>query len=132
MAAESLAHLQLQLDTFRAYYNQQRPHSSARGQTPIQAFHARLKAGPSQASSALQYRVRRDKLDAGGKVTIRHLGRLRHLYISYKHKREPVTLLVAGASVKVVAEDGSILRELTLDPERGYQQVGQQARSTMS
>ena len=69
---------------------------------------------------------------AGGKVTIRHLGRLRHLYISYKHKREPVTLLVAGASVRVVAEDGSILRELTLDAERGYQQVGQQARSTMS
>ena len=130
--AESLAHLQLQLDAFRLYYNQQRPHSSARGQTPFQAFHARLKAGPSPASSALQYRVRRDKLDGGGKVTIRHLGRLRHLYVSYKHKREPVTLLVAGASVRVVAEDGSILRELTLDAERGYQQVGQQARSTMS
>jgi len=130
--AESLAHLQLQLDAFRLYYNQQRPHSSAQGQTPFQAFHARLKAGPSQASSVLQYRVRRDKLDAGGKVTIRHLGRLRHLYVSYKHKRQPVTLLVAGASVKVVAEDGSILRELTLDPERGYQPVGQQARSTMS
>jgi hypothetical protein len=27
---------------------------------------------------------------------------------------------------------GSILRELTLDAERGYQQVGQVARSTMS
>jgi len=129
---ENIAHLQLQLDAFRLYYNQQRPHSSAQGQTPFQAFHARLKAGPSPASSALQYRVRRDKLDGGGKVTIRHLGRLRHLYVSYKHKRQPVTLLVAGASVKVVAEDGSILRELTLDAERGYQQVGQQARSTMS
>lgn len=130
--AESLAHLQLQLDAFRLYYNQQRPHSSAQGQTPFQAFHARIKAGPSPASSVIQYRVRRDKLDAGGKVTIRHLGRLRHLYVSYKHKRQPVTLLIAGASVKVVAEDGSILRELTLDPERGYQPVGQQARSTMS
>jgi transposase InsO family protein len=131
-AAENLAHLQLQLDAFRVYYNQQRPHSSARGQTPFQAFHARLKAGPSQASSALQYRVRRDRLDGRGKVTIRYLGRLRHLYVSYKHKREPVTLLVAGASVKVVAEDGFILRELTLNAERGYQQVGQVARSTMS
>ena len=130
--AENLAHLQLQLDAFRVYYNQQRPHSSAHGQTPFQAFHARLKAGPSQPASALQYRVRRDRLDGGGKVTIRHLGRLRHLYVSYKHKRQPVTLLVAGASVKVVAEDGSILRELTLDPDRDYQQVGQQARSTMS
>ncbi len=131
-AAENLAHLQLQLDAFRVYYNQLRPHSSTRGQTPFQAFHARLKAGPSQASSALRYRVRRDRLDGRGKVTIRYLGRLRHLYVSYKHRREPVTLLVAGASVKVVAEDGSILRDLTLDAERGYQQVGQVARSTMS
>jgi transposase InsO family protein len=129
---ENIAHLQLQLDAFRLYYNQQRPHSSAQGQTPFQAFHARLKAGPAQAPSAIQYRVRRDKLDGGGKVTIRHLGRLRHLYVSYKHKRQAVTLLVAGASVKVVAEDGSILRELTLDPQRGYQPVGEQARSTMS
>ncbi len=131
-AAQNLAHLQLQLDAFRVYYNQQRPHSSARGQTPFQAFHARLKAGPSQASSVLQYRVRRDRLDGRGKVTIRYLGRLRHLYVSYKHKREPVTLLVAGSRIKVVAQDGSILRELTLDAARGYQQVGQQARSSMS
>ncbi len=131
-AAESLAHLQLQLDAFRVYYNQQRPHSSARGQTPFQAFHARLKAHPTRASSADQYRVRRDKLDGYGKVTIRYLGRLRHLYVSYKHKREPVTLLVAGAHIKVVAQDGSILRDLTLDARRGYQQVTQQAGSTMS
>src|SRR6266568_2508592 len=130
--AESLAHLQLQLDAFRVYYNQQRPHSSARGHTPFQAFQARVKAGPSPTALTLQYRVRRDKLDGGGKVTIRYLGRLRHLYVSYKHKREPVTLLVAGSRIKVVAQDVSILRKLTLDAARGYQQVGQQARSTMS
>jgi hypothetical protein len=33
-----------------------------------------------------------------------------------------VTLLVAGAQLKVVAEDGSILRELTLDATRRYRQ----------
>ena len=129
--ADSLAHLQLQLDAFRTIYNQQRPHRSVNGRTPFQAFHARLKAHPS-AGSPIQYRVRRDKLDAGGRVTIRYLGRLRHLYVSYKHRREPVALLVAGPDVQVVAEDGSILRRLTLHSERNYQRVEQVSDSTMS
>jgi transposase InsO family protein len=129
--AESLAHLQLQLDAFRLYYNQQRPHRSVDGRTPFQAFHARLKARPS-APSPIQYRVRRDKLDAGGRVTIRYLGRLRHLYVSYKHRRQPVTLLVAGPHVQVIAEDGSVLRQLSLDAGRNYQPVQKATDSTMS
>jgi transposase InsO family protein len=129
--AESLAHLQLQLDAFRLYYNQQRPHRSVDGRTPFQAFHARLKAQPS-APSPIQFRVRRDKLDAGGRVTIRYLGRLRHLYVSYKNRRQPVTLLVAGPHVQVIAEDGSILRQLSLDAARNYQRVQKAADSTMS
>jgi transposase InsO family protein len=130
-AAESLSHLQLQLDAFRTIYNQQRPHRSANGRTPFQAFHARLKAGPS-AASAIQYRVRRDKLDAGGRVTVRYLGRLRHIYVSYKRRRQPVTLLIAGPHLQVVAEDGSILRQLSLDATKNYQPVEQAADSTMS
>ena len=123
--------MHLQLDTFRLYYNQQRPHRSVEGRTPFQAFQARLKAGPS-LPALVQYRVRRDKLDGGGRVTIRYLGRLRHLYVSYKRKRTPVTLLIAGPHVRVVAEDGSVLRELTLDSSRDYQQVSQLDGSTMS
>src|SRR5437867_5689574 len=42
--AESLAHLQLQLDAFRSIYNQQRPHRALDGRTPLQAFHARLQS----------------------------------------------------------------------------------------
>ena len=129
--AQSLSHLQLQLDAFRSIYNQQRPHRSVNGRTPFQAFNARLKAQPS-APSPIQYRVRRDRLDARGRVTIRYLGRLRHLYVSYKRRREPVTLLVAGPHVQVVAEDGSILRELRLDATRNYQRLEQAADSTMS
>ena len=129
---ENLAHLQLQLDSFRAYYNQQRPHRSAGGRTPFHAFNARLKAQPSRAAPAVQYRVRRDKLDSYGKVTVRYLGRLCHLYVSYKRRRQPVTLLIAGAQLKVVAEDGSVLRELTLDSNRRYQPVPKLRDSTMS
>jgi transposase InsO family protein len=130
--AENLAHLQLQLDTFRLYYNQQRPHRSVDGRTPFQAFQARLKAGPSLPTPPVQYRVRRDKLDSSGRVTVRYLGRLRHIYVSYRLRGHPVTLLVAGAHLRAVAEDGSILRELTLDPTRNYQGISQRDASTMS
>ena len=119
--AESLADLQLQLDTFRTIYNQQRPHRALDGRTPLQAFHARLKASPSLAQPQIDYPIRRDRLDADGRVTLRYLSRLRHFHVSYKHRGEPVMLLVAGAHVRVLAEDGALLRELTLDPTRDYQ-----------
>ncbi len=45
--ASTLAVLQAQLDTFRAYYNQHRPHRALHGDTPLHAFHARIKARPN-------------------------------------------------------------------------------------
>jgi transposase InsO family protein len=119
--AESIAHLQLQLDTFRTIYNQQRPHRALDGRTPLQAFNARLKASPSLAQPQVDYRIRRDRLDAGGRVTLRYLSRLRHFHVSYKHRGQAVLLLVAGDHVRVIAEDGALLRELILDPSRDYQ-----------
>ena len=65
-------------------------------------------------------------------MTIRYLGRLRHVYVSYKHKRRAVTLLVAGPHLRVIADDGSILRELTLDPTRDYQVATPLSGSTIS
>ena len=85
------------------------------------AFHARLKASPSLAQPQLDYRIRRDRLDADGRVTLHYLSRLRHFHVSYKHRGQPVMLLVAGAHVRVLAETGALLRELTLDPSRDYQ-----------
>ena len=51
---------------------------------------------------------------------MRHLSRLRHIPLGRAHNHQPVTLLVAGRHVRV-AEDGALLRELTLDPQRDYQ-----------
>jgi transposase InsO family protein len=119
--AESIAHLQLQLDAFRTIYNQQRPHRALDGRTPLQAFNARLKASPSAAPPQLDYRIRRDRLDGDGRVTLRYLSRLRHFHVSYKMRGQPVMLLVAGAYVRVLGEDGALLRELALDANRDYQ-----------
>ena len=118
--ALTIAHLQLQLDAFRTLYNQHRPHRALDGRTPFQAFHARLKASPT-AQPQLDYRIRRDCLDSHGRVTLRYLSRLRHFYVSYKHRGQPVMLLVAGDHVRAIAEDGQLLRELILDPSLDYQ-----------
>jgi len=120
-AAQSLAHLQLQLDALRSYYNQRRPHRALGGRTPLVAFNARLRAGPALPQTATHFRVRQDKVDNCGRVTLRYLSQLRHIYVGRAHKGERIRLLVADAHVRVVREDGQLLRELTLDPSRDYQ-----------
>jgi transposase InsO family protein len=117
----STAHLQLQLDSFRSYYNQRRPHRALDHKTPLAAFNARLKAKPELPPAATHFRVRQDKVDGDGRVTLRYLSRLRHIYVGRTYRRERVRLLVADAHVRVVHEDGRLLGELTLDAQRDYQ-----------
>jgi transposase InsO family protein len=128
-APESLGHLQLQLDTFRPYYNQHRPHRALDGRTPLVAFTARLKAGPAGTSAPLHFRVRQDRVDTSGTVTLRYQSRLRHIAVGRAHKHQPVRLLIAGDHVRVIREDGSLIRELTIDAGRDYQSL---KLSTMS
>ncbi len=69
--------LQGQLDRFVAYYNSVRPHRSLGRRTPLEAFSARVKAVPSNPSIDVSgYRVRRDKVDKAGRVTLRYRGKL--------------------------------------------------------
>lgn len=118
---ESVAQLQLQLDACRAYYNQRRPHRALGGRTPLVAFNARLRARPELPPAATHFRVRQDRVDGDGRVTLRYLSQLRHIYVGRSHRRERVRLLIADANVRVVREDGQLLGELTLDPHRDYQ-----------
>ena len=118
--AQSIAHLQLLLDSFRAYYNQRRPHRALGQRTPLVAFNARLKAKPELVPTTTQFRVRHDKVDSCGRVTLRYQSQLRHIYIGRAHKGETIRLLIAEPNVRIVREDGQLLRELTLDPDRRY------------
>jgi len=118
---ESLAHLQLQLDVLRTYYNQRRPHRALGQRTPLVAFNARLRARPELPPAATHFRVRQDRVDGDGRVTLRYLSRLRHIYVGRAHRRQRIRLLIADAHVRVIREDGQLLGELTLDPCRDYQ-----------
>ncbi len=131
----SIAELQLQLDTFRAFYNHRRPHRALDGRPPLVAFNARLKAHPLGATPEAHVRVRHDRVDQAGKVTLRYLSRLHHIGVGRAHSGEAIHLLVANKDVRILADDGSLIRPLTLDPSRDYQPRGSSSaglESTMS
>lgn len=124
--APTLADLQRQLDGFTRYYNTIRPHRALGGRTPLQAFGARVKARPPGSPSAdTHFRVRQDKVDPSGTVTLRHDSRLHHIGIGRAHKGRTVKLLIADREIRVLDLDtGELIRRLTLDPTRDYQPIG--------
>jgi transposase InsO family protein len=125
-AAGSIDELQTQVDRFCAYYNEVRPHRATGRRPPKAAFDARDKARPSgpKIRVGAGVRVRRDRIDKGGKVTLRHGTRLHHIGVGHAHKGRRVTLLVKGLDVRVISDDGELLRHLTLDTTRNYQPQG--------
>jgi transposase InsO family protein len=122
-SAVSIGELQAQVDRFVAYYNEVRPHRARERRPPRVAFEARDKARPSgpRIQVGAGVRVRRDRIDKNGKVTLRHRTRLHHIGVGHAHKGKRVIMLVDGLDVRVVSEDGELLRHLTLDPSRDYQ-----------
>jgi transposase InsO family protein len=115
--------LQAQLDRFRRYYNHERPHRALDRRTPNEAFAARTKATPRRPGIIVpaQHRVRRDRVDTGGNVTLRYQSKLRHLGVGRRHAGTRVMLLVADRDVRVINNDGELLAEFTIDPTKNYQ-----------
>lgn len=119
--ATTLTELQGQLDRFTHYYNNVRPHRALDGRTPLQAYSARLKARPAGAPEAPHFRVRKDRVDQTGKVSLRYMSKLYKIGLGRAHKGRHVKLLIADQTVRVIDLDGQLIRELTLDPSRNYQ-----------
>ena len=119
--AATLEELAAQLDRFRLQYNLHRPHRALGRHTPQEVFDAKVKAGPGSAAPPLHVRVRHDTVDRHGKVTLRYDSRLHHIGLGARHRGKVVVLFVADRDVRIVTEDGELLRHLTLDPNRDYQ-----------
>lgn len=119
--AASLDELAAQLDRFRIQYNLHRPHRSIGRRTPQAVFEAKVKAGPGAGTGSVHFRVRYDQVDAAGKVTLRYDSRLLHIGLGRRYRGTPIVLFVADRRVRIVTEDGALLRELVLDPTRDYQ-----------
>ena len=124
--ARTIAGLQGQVDRFVAYYNEVRPHRAVGRRPPLAAFGARDKAHPSRPAieRLRNVRVRQDRIDKAGLVTLRHAGRLHHIGVGRGHSGRRVTMLVSGLEVRIITRDGEFLRQLTLDPKKTYHGTG--------
>jgi hypothetical protein len=93
--------------------------------TPLDAFEALRKARPRRKGIDIDgYRVRHDKVDDAGSVTLRYKSRLHHSAVGRRYARQRVTLLVAGRDIRILDESHTFIRRLTLDPSRDYQRQG--------
>jgi transposase InsO family protein len=127
----TVTQLQALLDAFVAVYNTQRPHRSLPHRaTPATIYTSLPKASPTSRGTNRRAdthdRVRHDRVDTTGSVTLRLAGRLHHIGVGRAHARTDVLMLIQDLHVNVLnAATGEILRELTIDPHRDYQPTGQ-------
>lgn len=120
----TLTELQTLLDEFVETYNTRRPHRALPHRATATTIYACLpKAAPSGTRRADTHdRVRHDKIDKAGSVTLRIAGQLRHIGVGRTYARTDVILLVQDLHVTVVhAATGEILRDLIIDPRKDYQ-----------
>jgi transposase InsO family protein len=123
--AATLAELQTQLNTFVEAYNHDRPHRSLPHQaTPATAYTARPKADPANRTDT-HNRVRRDRIDQAGVITLRVAGRLHHIGVGRTYTGTRVLVLIQDLRIRIIhAATGELLRELTLNPTKDYQPTG--------
>lgn len=123
--ARTLGELQNQLDRFTRIYNHDRPHTSLRRRTPAVVYALLPKTGPSGTRAGAHHRIRHDRVDTAGVVTLRHNGRLHHIGIGRLHAGTDIVMVINDLDIRVIATaTGELLRHLTLDPTRNYQPTG--------
>jgi transposase InsO family protein len=117
--------LQKQLDRFVDNYNNVRPHRGIGRRTPAAVYAGREKAEPSPLFVSVgDRRLRFDRVDRTGRVTLRRRGRLHHIGIGNAYAGWRVAMLIDGLTIEVVGLDGSPLRNpFELDPTRDYQRI---------
>ena len=119
--APTIAQLQEQLDRFRQIYNHQRPHKALQLKTPAFAYGATVKAVPPSTTLAGHYRVRFDRVDTFGKVSLRRAGKMHHLGVGRGYAGKAVTVLVDEVEVMVIDQgSGEIISKHTIDPEKNH------------
>jgi hypothetical protein len=118
--------LQTLLDAFIDEYNHRRPHRSLpQHATPATAYHARPRATPGDRAAETHERLRHDRIDISGKITLRYQGQLYSIGIGRTHARTHVLVLVQDLHIRIInAATGDLLRELVLDPTQRYQPTG--------
>ncbi len=88
-------------------------------------FTTRPKAFPTAYKIPPHYRLRHDRIDAAGVITIRYHSRLHHIGLTKRRRGTHVIVLIDERDIRVLDRDtGQLIRKLVLDPTRDYQPRG--------
>ncbi len=120
--ARTLDELQRQLDEFREHYNERRPHRALERRAPSEAYRATPKAAPaSNGHAPAHYRLRYDRLDSKGHMSLRRAGRMHHLGVGYAHAGKRVLAFADDHQVTVAdLATGEVLSRHQIEPDKTY------------
>jgi hypothetical protein len=82
-----------------------------------------VKARPAGATAQTYFRVREDRVDKSGKVSLRYDSRLYKIGLGRAYKGRAVKPLIADRNIRVINHNGELIRERTLDASRNYQPI---------
>ena len=121
-AASTTTELQAQLHAFTEHYNEHRPHRALNRTTPAAAYTATPKAIPATNGHAQgHYRLRYDRLDTKGRMTLRRAGRMHHLGIGTAHARKRVLAFADDHQITVAdLNTGEVLSIHLIEPNKTY------------
>jgi hypothetical protein len=63
-----------------------------------------------------------------GHVTLRHLGKLRHLNVGWAYREQPIRLYILDDVVTFASDDGEFIGETRIDLNGDYQPKGEAFR----
>ena len=122
--ASTMGELQKILSEVVSYYNDVRPHRAIERKTPAVAYNARDKAQPNTLIHQPHWRIRTDIVDVRGHVSLRYLGKMRHLNVGWSYRGQAIQFFVLDDVVTFTTEDGSFIGETKINPDRDYQPKG--------
>jgi hypothetical protein len=87
----------------------------------MDAYTARPKATATGPYLDPHWRIRHDRIDSSGTVTLRHNSRLHHIGLGRRHAGKTVLILVHDLHVRIITTSGALLRDFQLNPDKDYQ-----------
>ncbi len=120
--ANTLPELQTLINEFLDVYNNRRVHTSIGKVPPAVAYRRLPKDQPHDQGAGNHYRIRHDRIDKTGTVSLRGGGKMHHISLGRPLKGTAVILIIDDLNIRVVDKTtGELLRALTLNPNIGYQ-----------
>lgn len=115
-AATSIKELQAQLDEFRHYYNNQRPHRATDRKPPAVIYQKTPRTGPADRPLTTSTTIHRVTVTNG----ICYINKRYSITVGATHNRQQATVIITGLSCHIFIA-GRLVRQLQLDPTRRNQ-----------